>query len=383
MPELDVIAQTIKSIPFVKKLSSLQIEDLIIFGEIEISLPDSEESLLFEIQIYPYYPFKAHDSESIKFINKELRAYNHVMHDGSICFHTNHCIDYLEKLRIDFNSLYSWINRYYIEHDEDKHYEHIIVERGLISGCYYSYIFSDVDYQFKTGEYGTVQLAFQNSGIFHEKTIHNFIVKSFSTAQGELFDCNWSDTYKSAFSEKHTGVFIYIEKAPVFDGKFIIEDWRDLNDYFQQGFIDYLSQFILENDKAVNPIVPLFIGYRTVGNEIHWQAAAIDPDVPPLKSDYENNSSPILLPVNTLESKRIAWAFTENASYKYFFGRGKFYDKLTDSRILIIGIGAIGSILGKSLVKGGSREVWIADFDYKKKRKCLSFGIYNDCRFNG
>jgi len=372
MPELDVIVQTIRSIPFVKNLSPLQIEDLIIIGEVEVSLPDSEESLAFEIQIYPHYPFKTHDSESIRFINTNLRAYNHVMHDGSICIHTAHCSEYHEKLRIDFDSLYSWIIKYYTSQDDDKHYEHIIVEHGLISGSFHSHIFSDVDYSFNSGEYGTVQLAFLNSGTFKGSMIHNLIVRSFTTIRDEIIDCNWSDTYKSVFPEKHTGVFVYLENPPIYDGKFIIEDWCELKDYFQQEFIDYLSQFIKNNDKAKNPIIPLFVGYKTVDSEIHWQVAAIDPNDPPLKSDYENNSSLILLPTNTFDSRRIAWAFTENASYKNYFGRGKLCDKLTDSTILIVGIGAIGSILGKSLVKGGCREIWTADYDVKN--------IENVCR---
>lgn len=54
-----------------------------------------------------------------------------------------------------------------------------------------------------------------------------------------------------------------------------------------------------------------------------------------------------------LIDRKISWAISRDASYEYFFGRGAFVEKITNSKVLIIGIGAIGSMVAKTLTRGG------------------------------
>ena len=61
--------------------------------------------------------------------------------------------------------------------------------------------------------------------------------------------------------------------------------------------------------------------------------------------------------------KEILWGSTVNTNYSRFFGRGRLSDKLTNSKILIIGVGALGSNLAEILVRGGARDIFIDDFD--------------------
>lgn len=49
-----------------------------------------------------------------------------------------------------------------------------------------------------------------------------------------------------------------------------------------------------------------------------------------------------------------------------FFRRGKLNEKITESKILIIGIGAIGSIVATTLVRGGCTNICIFDHDIKE-----------------
>jgi len=62
----------------------------------------------------------------------------------------------------------------------------------------------------------------------------------------------------------------------------------------------------------------------------------------------------------------IKWAITRDSSYKYFFGRGTLDDKITGSKILIIGVGAIGSMIAKTLTKSGCKYIDIVDYDIKE-----------------
>ena len=67
--------------------------------------------------------------------------------------------------------------------------------------------------------------------------------------------------------------------------------------------------------------------------------------------------------LHILKKNKINWRTTENIDYKRFFGRGKLDDKITNSSILIIGCGALGSSLAETLVRGGARNIILEDFD--------------------
>jgi hypothetical protein len=90
--------------------------------------------------------------------------------------------------------------------------------------------------------------------------------------------------------------------------------------------------------------------------EIHWEIVFVPYANFPLKLNgrkFELQS----------QGEKIQWCNTTNASYTRTFGRGSLSTKLTNSKILIIGIGAIGSSLFKTLVRGGARKITLSDGD--------------------
>jgi hypothetical protein len=46
---------------------------------------EEKVELLFDLEIYPQYPFQFQNSETIRFINRSFLEYSHVNADGSIC----------------------------------------------------------------------------------------------------------------------------------------------------------------------------------------------------------------------------------------------------------------------------------------------------------
>ena len=52
---------------------------------------------------------------------------------------------------------------------------------------------------------------------------------------------------------------------------------------------------------------------------------------------------------------QIQWAETVDISYKYFFGRGAMPIELANKKMLIMGVGAIGSILAETLTRCGAK----------------------------
>lgn len=373
--EIEKIEVSIASIPFVKKIYYLKQENYCINGKVEISF-EGLESLDFELVIKPQYPLKDHDSESIKFINKELLEYNHVMSDGSICIHTSHCTSLEQKLIIDFYSLKGWITKYYINHDSDKNYEHIIVPESTHQNKFLSYIFAETDKSFNIGEFGNVGLTPIRNSIYKEKPIQSYLVQYFESYDRK--ECKWSDYYCNA-DTSHIGYYIFLGSTPAKHNRFVFENWVDLVGLLPDSFVQKLYNDPLSESKKQKVFLPVFIGYYTVDAEIHWQVAILESGNFPFKSiPVIFNGAKTGFRKGQLISQKLAWAICENASYSYFYGRGSLSSFITEKNILIIGVGAIGSILAKTLVRSGCKNIDIADCDTKKSENvCRSEYEFN------
>jgi len=361
------IQDVISQITFVKVIKNFSKGDFYITGSVEISLPKLSAPITFDIQIAPQYPFKTFDTESIKFINPSLIIYNHVMGDGAICIHTSHSKDLHEKLKIDVQSLKNWIEKYIINGDSDIHYEHLILKESPINDNYYSYTFSDLDGRFQKGEFGKVKLSPLSSGLYRENFINNFIVQSFISSTGLELHCQWNDRYKKLPLSPVEGIFYFTEESPSLNKRFCIANWMDLNQFVQSDFNNYLNdQWTNCSQNNENIILPLFLGFRIPGQNIHWVSALITKNSYPLREIMNKNERGIIIPKLSFQDIIIDWGVTRNASYSNFFGRGKFSNLITNKKILIIGVGAIGSMIAKTLTRGGCKFLDFIDYDIKE-----------------
>lgn len=377
------IRDTIQSLSFVENLNEIkQVEYgkvVYIEGNVSINFDELNEVLAFDFKISPVYPFKSYEIESITFCNKELIPFNHVMECGNICIHTSHNTNLLDKLIIDFNSLKNWIIHYYINKQVDLKYEHIIVNYSSIKGSYFSFFFNETDIKMSIGDFGFVNLSSMKTGVYNNKINQNSFVKNFISNNGLEKKCNWSNHYEK-FEVTNKGIYYFLEDAPARLGKFIFEDWIELR--LPTTFLDYLYHFEKNNiTKNKDKVVPLFLGYRINENESHWQAALLKIGDFPLKGiPIKRNGKKTGKWKSELISEKIKWALTRNVSYKYFFGRGIFSERITQKKILIIGIGAVGSMIAKTLTRGGCKYIDFIDYDVKEPENvCRSEYSY----FNG
>jgi ubiquitin-protein ligase len=358
--KLASIISYLESFENIQISETLKEKDSYISGKIRIK--ESGVILEFETEIKPQYPFQSHEIETIRFVNKELLPFNHVNADGSICIHTLPNPDLKSKLNYDIDSLKQWIRKYYVDGNLDKHYDHIIVnEQSSIipKGCF---LFTEVNHTFKKGEFGTFQYAHIARGIEHETDRDTFIVTRFET--GKFFsNCNWSTFYLNR--EYKEGIYLFVENSPVTNRRFIVENWQDLEKFVGQDFMSFLYNIKkngpLKNGREKN--LPLLIGYNIPENEIHWQCAIIETDnFPNTGRDLGSN----LGWIGQFRNMQIKWGSTRNCSCKYYFGRGKLTEKLTEKKILIIGIGAVGSMIATTLTRGGCKYLSLADYDTKQ-----------------
>ncbi|MEJ5102384.1 ThiF family adenylyltransferase [Chryseobacterium sp. MYb328] len=317
--------------------------------------------LNFEVSIYPLYPFQFQNVESISFKNPELLEYGHIMKDGSICIHTTHSVSLEEKLGYDFNSLRLWIKEYYINsRNSSSKYEHIITPLALFEDCYYSLCFNNIEKDFLKGEFGLISLSEVRSGIYNEKRIRNFYLQSFNNISGkELHNVEWNPKIKSL--SKNEGIYVYIENIPAEYGKFSLKKWDQLHPYLSKSFIETLHYWE-KNIFGKGEIVPLIVGYKIPNGELHWELIILKAGDFPL---YGVKDSTKKWNTEIDGDRTIKWGKTHNISYDYFFGRGKLNDRLTEGKILLLGIGAVGSMIANTLVRGGCKNICIIDFDTK------------------
>ncbi len=361
----DLINSTISKIPFVKKINNIEQREFSIVGNVEILLEELQDSLSFDFQINLEYPLKSYDSESINFSNKDLVSYNHVMQNGNICIHTSHSISITEKLKIDFNALKDWIIKYIVNQDEDLNYEHIVAAESPINDISYSFIFTECKESFSKGELGTVKLSLLNDGMLRGRTNYNFFIKKFIPISGDSKNCQWNQYYNRQKTQLE-GLYYYVEDAPVTQGRFAYTKWSELS--LPTDLLNLLHEYERENfNKLRGKVIPLFIGYKTVGTEIHWQAALLEVGKFPIEGVAERINGRKNGKWNSfLVDAEISWGLTRNSSYEYFFGRGVFSKELTEKKILIIGIGAVGSMIAQTLTRSGCKYIDFIDHDIKE-----------------
>jgi hypothetical protein len=335
--------------------------DSTIVGKIKVSIVDSDETLIFDVKIFPEYPLKKFDTESITFFNTDFLEYGHVMGNGSICIHTSHNIDLRKKIEIDINSLKRWIVKYYLNKENDSHYEHIILQPKEFNNIHFSYLFTEVDYSFNKNQFGFFEYSKIIDGLYFDKTISNHIIQNFKDPFSRtITECKWSNHIKQ-LANRNIGLYVFLDNPPTTKKKFIISNWEDLEGLVTQDLFKFLDNVQKRNQKIKGNPIPLLIGYKISELEIHWQVAILEVGKFPIESYKENQ-----IWKGRFIDKDIIWSFTRNCSYDYFFGRGKLADIITKSKILIIGIGAIGSIVATTLTRCGCTSIDIIDFDIKE-----------------
>ena len=358
------LRDAISSISYVSNLQNLNFDKDFVSFSIAFNFEGLDEEITFEVTVHSQYPFKFSGSETIIFKNINLIKYSHVMSDGSVCFHNQHCVDFRQKLIQDFDAIKCWVTKYIVKEEKDSHYEHLIVNNGPFEDSHYSYQFTDVKESFKKGEFGTVSLKLLIESPYCQNRINNYLAQSFiDHSSFTVKNCDWNSHYMSA-NQSEQGLYVFIEDAPAVNQRFSFDNWKSFANLISQDFLKYLSRYVISVRSKYNPKlpIPLFIGFHTKDRTIHWQVALININ----ENIFEGSTDINGKHTYKLRNKSITWAITNNSSYSYFFGRGSFNDRLTDSKILIIGVGAVGSNVAKTLTRCGCRYISLADYDIKK-----------------
>lgn len=329
---------------------------------IDVQTEERQPPLQWEVRIAPFYPLKADNSESIHFFNTSLIAYPHIMRSGFLCLHTPKVENPKEQFKIDILRLKEWVDKYYVRKEKDEHYEELVVAHNLIEDIYYNFLYTDTNKEFPKNDYGTVDLTMLVPGVHDGKRMDTFLANTFhSKVSGEEYVCQWGKGNKKQM--RFEGIYCFLEQAPSLYDKFVLELYNDMSSLFSWSQMQFLYKRSLIKKEAQR--VPLFCGYKIPNGEIRWQVAMLKADEFPIKSEkVKCGGRPIIN--HSYTKTLIDWASSYNCSYDYFFGRGSLPSSLAEKKILIIGIGAIGSMVAKTLARSGSKYLGLYDVDLKE-----------------
>lgn len=114
--------------------------------------------------------------------------------------------------------------------------------------------------------------------------------------------------------------------------------------------------------------INLMLGYKIPNKEeIHWELVLYPLQVPNGTNSEKRKASQLI------------WGTTINNTKERFFGRGMLHSKIRNARILILGLGALGSNLAHSLVRGGVTSLSISDYDHVESGNvCRSTYQFNE-----
>lgn len=202
------------------------------------------------------------------------------------------------------------------------------------------------------------------------------VAKAFRSTKGqELFRPDWGKILTEMNSSKVLGLWIRLTQAPILEPWQAPSNWKELREVFrnQQCDLDELLRSTLRLIRT-ETIQVLLIGFpipSEIGSSpsrIHWQCQKM----PALSSGQETAKG---FRHNELgywrrdrtellrDSHELCWTNSENWSSDQIMTRGHFSQRLTSKKILLIGAGSLGSVIGEMLVRGGLTELLIIDSD--------------------
>jgi len=355
-----IISETIHKIDGIKlkeELSDTEIKSLV--AEIEVEVDNHK--YLFKMEVYKPYPFQFHDQEAIRFVNKDFIDFDHVNADGSICIHTNNHPNSLEeKLVLDLNGLISWVKRYVIEKTKDDHYEHIVVPFSSHDDKIRHFLFTDIEGKFEKGQHGLCSYKLLANTELYDSVGETYILKEVGPPISGK--CNWSEYYSN--SDFNIGFFIFSDPPVATNNpRFPANKWMELDHLLPSNFLQQIWLEVRDNKKIKkSSFIPIFFGYSIGENKVHWQVATFTKDKLPNYTVKDENGNWR----GELHDTEINWSETFDCSYDLFFGRGKLTDHLVSKKIMLIGCGAVGSMISESLIRGGARHIALVDYDKKE-----------------
>lgn len=201
------------------------------------------------------------------------------------------------------------------------------------------------------------------------------LATEFATLSGQaIAKARWGSKLLEQYPRHTNGAWLMLSRPPVLDPWKVPVTWSQLRQAIagQGEDLDRLLSRTLENVRGSDPRI-LLIGFpipEHIGGalkKIQWQGVALPPLVRPSELRGFRPTTESRWRYDRLRSfgdaSRVAWIRSEDWSKSELSGRGALGTEWTQHRILLIGAGALGSVIAEILVRAGCVCVVIADSD--------------------
>ncbi len=203
------------------------------------------------------------------------------------------------------------------------------------------------------------------------------LVDRFCGSNGqEIFRIDWGANFESKRSNPLIGIWLRFNEPLVLPPWQVPFNWGEISTAADAQGIDFLGAIrkIASHLRDGKPHVlligfpiPEFVGDKQV--RMHWQSIEF-PILRPGKSSipkgFRDNESGCWQRDKTQifrNSNSIGWLRTENWNSSEIRSRGQLANSILSERVLLIGAGAVGSVIAELLVRGGVKELTILDDD--------------------
>lgn len=354
--DIDLINQILAQVDWLSVTQPLVAEaidggETVVGGLISVPVPGNPPALDIMVLVTDNFPLT-----EIAFIGRNFLGRPHQMTGGRICLNADLSPDLGPRFELELEKLKAWIQRYIIDQEQDDHYEY-----PTIKGQHMPFVLFEEDADTFAGipESGWFKYKVLRHVERGDKFADTWIVTSLDRRKSR-----WSETFVRSLENEQDGLFILFDQAPLLAGREAVETWKLLLVYMsasQRKFL-YDNRTKVTPNPSMNGSFLLLVGYPIVDEgrkEIHWLPIEVPINPFPYKS---LKIGPGQWDAEDL-GMQIIWGTSENASYQRLFGRGQLTAAITDKKILILGVGAVGSTLFMSLVRGGCRNIDIQDGD--------------------
>lgn len=325
-------------------------------------------NLDFDIQISKLYPLTIPNQNnlSIRFISEAINGYAYTFPDNSLCIHPPKSSDLRFKLLAEMDLVKEWIDKYYIKGLPNTRYSFLPYHFEKITKTNLIYIDSSIGYkenEFNYFEYVKFSSHVQFPNFFNTD---NLICLNHHEKKSE-----WSKSFKSYYKGKHIkikkGIWVFLSNelniAINNINRQLPTNWLELETYLKEEHKKLIYDVVnsKQNQFDHNGSILLMIGYRVkVSNTTQWQLIKMDKEKCPIESFRLPNNKTIW----KCKDLNIHWSNAENVSYHRYFGRGVLNPILAEAKVLVVGVGALGSILSETLVRGGCKNIDVVDYDF-------------------
>lgn len=213
-------------------------------------------------------------------------------------------------------------------------------------------------------------------------------VKNFKNFKNEVLVSNrWGKFVRKHNKDMKEGLWVTIPSLLILSPWQTPTTWGELRAACRNQRID-LEDFMrqLFKQKFLKGGEILLFGFpipKTVGGEpdrYHWQPLKLpvlhpaNQPVPGFRPNvvraWQHNSDKYFN-----DNSPVGWLRSENWAYDQITSRGKMNDEITSKNISLIGAGAIGSVVGELLVRGGCNYLTIIDGDLLRTGNLVRHGL--------